>query len=254
MKAVGKDDMPEPEAVANFDSDAFRSACSKCNLRELCLPGGISQDELEQLDSLIRIRRQYRKGDYAYRAGDPFDSLFAVRTGFFKTSMLTEDGRDQVTGFLMTGELMGLDGISTERHPCDAVALEDSELCVIPFAKLEELSREVPSLQRHLHKVMSREIVNDQNIMLLLGSMRADERLAAFLLNLSQRMMTRGYSPSEFYLRMTREAIGSYLGLKIETVSRVFSRMQKMDILRVDNKEIEILDIQGLQTMANLGS
>lgn len=249
MKAVGKDDMPEPEAVANFDTDAFRSACSKCNLRELCLPGGISQDELEQLDSLIRVRRQYRKGEYAYRAGDPFDSLFAVRTGFFKTSMLTEDGRDQVTGFLMTGELMGLDGISTERHPCDAVALEDSELCVIPFAKLEELSREVPSLQRHLHKVMSREIVSDQSVMMLLGSMRAEERLAAFLLNLSQRMTARGYSPSEFYLRMTREAIGSYLGLKLETVSRVFSRFHSDGLVAVQQKHIQILDIPRLRSI-----
>jgi CRP/FNR family transcriptional regulator len=249
MKVPGKDQMPEVNTIPKFNSDALRTACSKCNLRELCLPGGLSEQELEQLDSLIRVRRHYRKGEHAYHAGDAFDSLYAVRTGFFKTSMLTEDGRDQVTGFLMTGELMGLDGISTDRHPCDAVALEDSELCVIPFARLEELSREAPSLQRHLHKVMSREIVSDQSVMMLLGSMRAEERLAAFLLNLSQRMTARGYSPSEFYLRMTREAIGSYLGLKLETVSRVFSRFHTEGLIAVQQKHIRILDIPRLRSI-----
>ena len=140
--------MTELRAVPKYDQEALRSACSKCNLRELCLPSGLSSEELDQLDSLIRVRRFYRKGEHAYRAGDPFDSLYAVRAGFFKTNLLTEDGRDQVTGFHMAGELMGLDGISTDRHPCDAVALEDSEVCVIPFTRLEELSREAPSLQR----------------------------------------------------------------------------------------------------------
>jgi CRP/FNR family transcriptional regulator len=144
---------------------------------------------------------------------------------------------------------MGLDGISTDRHPCDAIALEDSELCVIPFSRLEELSRETPSLQRHLHKIMSREIVSDQSVMMLLGSMRAEERLAAFLLNLSQRMTARGYSPSEFYLRMTREEIGSYLGLKLETVSRVFSRFQNEGLIAVQQKHIRILDIPKLRAI-----
>ncbi len=241
--------MPKSTIVPKFDTDAFRSACSQCNLRELCLPGGLTQQDLEQLDSLIRVRRHYRKGEHAYHAGDSFDSLYAVRAGFFKTSMLTEDGRDQVTGFSMTGELMGLDGISADRHPCDAEALEDSELCVIPFARLEELSREVPSLQHHLHKVMSREIVSEQSVMMLLGSMRAEERLAAFLLNLSQRMTARGYSPSEFYLRMTREAIGSYLGLKLETVSRVFSRFDSEGLVAVQQKHIRILDIPRLRAI-----
>ncbi|MGD2139610.1 MAG: fumarate/nitrate reduction transcriptional regulator Fnr [Burkholderiales bacterium] len=232
-----------------YDHEALKSACSKCNLRELCLPSGLSRDELGELDDLIRVRRTYHKGEHAYRAGDRFDSLYAVRSGFFKTTLLTQDGRDQVTGFHMAGELMGLDGISTDQHPCDAVALEDSELCIIPFSRLEELSREAPSLQRHLHKIMSREIVSDQGVMMLLGSMRAEERLAAFLLNLSQRMTARGYSPSEFYLRMTREEIGSYLGLKLETVSRVFSRFQADGLIAVQQKHIRILDIPKLRTI-----
>lgn len=235
--------------MPEFNLEVLKSSCSKCNLRELCLPGGLSRSELDQLDDLIRTRRTYRKGEHVYRAGDPFDSLFAVRSGFFKTTLLCEDGRDQVTGFHMGGELMGLDGISTDKHPCDAVALEDSELCVIPFSRLEELSRETPSLQRHLHKIMSKEIVSDQSVMMLLGTMRAEERIAAFLLNLSKRMTARGYSPLEFYLRMTREEIGSYLGLKLETVSRVFSRFQNEGLIAVQQKHIRILDIPKLRTI-----
>ena len=242
--------MNNPLGAPEFNLELLKNcSCSKCNLRDLCLPGGLSDTELDQLDDLIRTRRSYRKGEHVYRAGDPFDSLFAVRSGFFKTTLLNEDGRDQVTGFHMGGELMGLDGISTDKHPCDAVALEDSELCVIPFARLEELSREAPSLQRHLHKIMSKEIVSDQSVMMLLGSMRAEERIAAFLLNLSQRMTARGYSPSEFYLRMTREEIGSYLGLKLETVSRVFSRFQNDGLIAVQQKHIRILDIPKLRTI-----
>ena len=241
--------MTRLSVVPKLDPESMKTACSKCNLRELCLPSGLSGDEVDQLDSLIRVRRIYRKGEHAYHAGDLFDSLFAVRTGFFKSNLLNEDGRDQVTGFHMAGELMGLDGISTDHHTCDAVALEDSELCVIPFARLEELSREAPSLQRHLHKIMSREIVSDQSVMMLLGSMRAEERLAAFLLNLSQRMTARGYSPSEFNLRMTREEIGSYLGLKLETVSRVFSRFQSDELIAVQQKHIRIRDIPKLRAI-----
>ena len=150
-----------------------------------------------------------------------------MRSGFFKTTLVMEDGRDQVTGFHMAGDMLGMDGIGPDQHSCNAVALEDSEVCVIPFGRLEELSREIDVLQQHFHKVMSREIVREHGVMLLLGSMRAEERLAAFLLNLSQRFTSRGYSPSEFNLRMTREEIGSYLGLKLETVSRVFSKFQE---------------------------
>ena len=167
-------------------------------------------------------------------------SLYAVRTGFFKTCVSAEDGRDQVTGFQMAGELLGLDGISTDRHTCDAVALEDSQVCVIPYHQLEELSREVSDLQRQFHQIMSREIVRDHGVMLLLGSMRAEERLAAFLLNLTQRLQARGFSGSSLVLRMTREEIGSYLGLKLETVSRAFSRFQDDGLLEVEQRHIRI--------------
>jgi CRP-like cAMP-binding protein len=160
-----------------------------------------------------------------------------VRSGFFKTDVLIEDGRDQVTGFQMTGELLGLDGISSEIHTCNAIALEDSEVCAIPFSHLEGLSRQIHTLQHHFHKVMSREIVRDHGVMMLLGTMRAEERLAAFLLNLSQRFKARGYSPAEFNLRMSRDEIGSYLGLKLETVSRAFSHFQEEGLLAVHQRK-----------------
>jgi len=229
--------------------EPFRVACSSCNLRELCLPVGMSKDQLDRLDTMVATRRSVTRGDTLFRAGDDFSSIYAVRTGFFKTCVSSEDGRDQVTGFQMAGELLGLDGIGTERHTCDAVALEDSQVCVIPFQELEHLSREFSDLQRQFHKIMSREIVRDHGVMLLLGSMRAEERLAAFLVNLTQRLKTRGFSPSSLILRMTREEIGSYLGLKLETVSRTFSKFQDDGLLEVKQRHIRVLDPTALQAM-----
>jgi CRP/FNR family transcriptional regulator, anaerobic regulatory protein len=231
--------------------EPFKVACSSCNLRELCLPVGMSNDQLLKLDSMVATRRTVPRGDALFRSGEAFQSLYAVRTGFFKTCVGNEDGRDQVTGFQMAGELLGLDGIGTERHTCDAVALEDSQVCVIPFHQLEDLSREVSDLQRQFHRIMSREIVRDHGVMLLLGSMRAEERLAAFLLNLTQRLQSRGFSASELILRMTREEIGSYLGLKLETVSRTFSKFQDEGFLEVKQRQIRILDQDGLQKLVN---
>jgi CRP/FNR family transcriptional regulator len=227
----------------------LKAACAACNLRELCVPGGVSPRDLDQLDTLVATRRRVKRGDALFRAGDPFESIYAVRSGFFKTRLTSEDGRDQVTGFQMPGELLGLDGIATEVHSVDAVALQDSEVCTIPFSDLERISASFSPLQRHFHKVMSREIVREHGVMLLLGSMSADERLAAFLLNLSQRFEARGYSRSEFFLRMTREEIGSFLGLKLETVSRAFSRFQEDGVLKVSNKHIRILDFQALRDL-----
>ena len=220
----------------------LKTVRSTCSLRELCLPMGLSQDEVAQLDNLVYTRRRLKRGESLYRAGDEFTSLNAVRTGFFKSTVVFEDGRDQVTGFHMPGEVMGLDGIGTDRHTVSTIALEDSEVCIIPYSRLEELSHQVRSLQNQFHKMMSREIVRDQGVMMLLGTMRAEERLAAFLLNLSQRFTARGYSPTEFNLRMTREEIGSYLGLKLETVSRAFSKFQDQGLVAVQQKHVRIED------------
>jgi CRP/FNR family transcriptional regulator len=237
--------MEKPNLVP-IQPQAFKVACSGCNLRELCLPISLPSPDLERLDALVGSRRSIIKGDALFRAGDPFQALYAVRSGFFKTMMSSEDGRDQVTGFQMAGELLGLDGISHDRHSCHAVALEDSQVCVIPYGDLEELSRNVGALQHQFHKIMSREIVRDHTVMLLLGGMRAEERLAAFLLNLTQRLKARGFSSTSMMLRMTREEIGSYLGLKLETVSRTFSRFQEQGLLEVKQRQIEILDPVGL--------
>ena len=227
----------------------LRTACSACNLRELCLPVGLSSPDLERLDSLVAQRRQLARGEDLFRAGDRFTSVYAVRTGFFKTGLTLEDGREQVTGFQMTGELLGLDGISTDAHTVTATALEDSQVCIIPFDQLEELSRDFTELQRQFHKIMSREIVRDHGVMLLLGSMKAEERLAAFLVNLTQRLHSRGYSSSEVVLRMTREEIGSYLGLKLEPVRRTFSRFQDEGLLDVKQRQIRILDQARLKAL-----
>jgi CRP/FNR family transcriptional regulator, anaerobic regulatory protein len=216
--------------------------CSTCNLRELCLPRGLAAGDQDVIDDIVFTRKRIKRGEALYRNGSGFESLYAVRSGFFKSRVLLEDGRDQVTGFHMAGEILGMDGIGTDIHSADLIALEDSEVCVIPYARLEQ-----PGLQRQLHKVMSRELVRDQGVMMLLGTMRAEERLAAFLLNLSQRFTARGYSPSEFHLRMTRDEIGSYLGLSLETVSRLFSRFQDDGLIAVQQKHVRIHDIPGLK-------
>ena len=232
----------------------LRAACSQCSLRELCLPVGLDSEELERLDHMVATRRKVRRGERLFHGGDDFSTLYAVRCGFFKSTLTSPDGRDQVTGFYMAGELLGMDGIGGERHSCTVTALEDSEVCVMPFARVEELAREFEPLQRHLHKVMSREIVRDQGVMMLLGSMRAEERLAAFLINLSQRLTRRGFSASEFVLRMTREEIGSYLGMKLETVSRLFSRFQEEGFMEVHQKHVRIVNLEGLRAMISQAS
>ena len=230
---------------------SIKVACSNCNLRELCMPLGLNESEMERVDEVVATRRKVARGDNLFRNGDKFNALYAIRTGFFKTRISAEDGRDQVTGFQMAGEIIGLDGIVSDHHTCDAVALEDAEVCVMPFDRIEELSREITSLQRHVHKIMSREIVRENGVMLLLGSMRAEERLAAFLLNLVQRLHARGFSQSELVLRMTREEIGSYLGLKLETVSRTFSKFVDDGIVEVKQRHVRILNPDGLKLIVN---
>jgi CRP/FNR family transcriptional regulator, anaerobic regulatory protein len=243
--------MNAPYAVMPIKTAALKVACSSCNVRELCLPVGFSDQEFQRLETLVTVRRTVTRSEALFRSGDPFEALYAVRTGFFKTRVSSEDGREQVTGFQMAGELVGLDGISTDRHSCDAVALEDSQVCVIPYGQLEHLSREFTDLQRQFHRIMSREIVRNQGVMLLLGSMRAEERLATFLLNLAQRLHARGFSPSSLVLRMTREEIGTYLGLKLETVSRCFSKFHDEGVLQVKQRHIRILDPTALQHLVN---
>ena len=249
---------PYPHAIHRMEQHTIRIspqlvklACSNCNLRELCLPMGMNEEEIERIDELVATRRKIKRGASLFSNGERFASLFAVRTGFFKTSVSNPDGRHQVTGFQMAGEIIGLDGIVNDLHSCDALALEDSEVCVMPFDRIEEMSREVPTLQRHLHQIMSREIVRENGVMLLLGSMHAEERLATFLLNLIRRLQARGFSRHELILRMTREEIGSYLGLKLETVSRTFSRFVADGLVEVKQRHVRIVDSERLEAIVN---
>jgi CRP/FNR family transcriptional regulator len=215
------------------------------------MPMGLSTQDLERIDELVAVRKKVKRGEYLFQNGSAFNSLYAIRTGFFKTSVTTDDGRDQVSGFQMAGEIIGLDGIVNDRHVCDAIALEDSEVCVMPFDKIEHISLQVKSLQHHVHKIMSREIVRENSVIFLLGSMKAEERLAAFLLNLVQRLHARGFSQSELVLRMTREEIGSFLGLKLETVSRAFSKFAEDGIIEVKQRNLKILKPEELKLIIN---
>jgi CRP/FNR family transcriptional regulator len=231
----------------------FEVACSSCSLRELCLPAKLCAEDLARVENIVYARRRLKRGESVFKAGGEFSAVYAIRSGFFKSSVVDGEGREQVTGFHMAGELLGLDGLGGGSYHGTAVALEDSEVCVLPYALVEQLAREIPSLQRHLHSVLAREIVRDHGVMMLLGSMRAEERLATFLLNLSKRFLRRGYSASEFHLRMTREELGSYLGLKLETVSRLFSAFQKEGWIDVQQKHVRIVDVAGLQSVLNSG-
>jgi len=217
------------------------------------MPVDLSSSDLDRIEDIVQKRKRVKRGEQLFRNGDSFHSLYAIRTGFFKTSVSSTDGREQVTGFQMAGEIMGLDGIVSDHHTCDAVSLEDAEVCIMPFDRIEELSREINALQHHVHKMMSREIVREHGVMLLLGSMRAEERVAAFLLNLTQRLHARGFSQSELVLRMTREEIGSYLGLKLETVSRTFSKFMEDGIVEVKQKNLHIRDPEALKLIVNAG-
>ena len=225
------------------------AGCGNCKARGLCLPKDLSPRDLERVDALVGIRRKVKRGEALLRQGEKFANLYAIRTGFFKTSVSTHDGREQVAGFQMAGEYLGMDGIIEEHHVCAAVALEDAEVCVMPFARLEELAREVPELQRHLHKVLSHEIVREHSVMMLMGSKRSEERIASFLLNLMQRMQARGFSHSELVLRMTREELGSFLCVTLETVSRVFSRFASQGILEVKLRHVRLLDLDALRSV-----
>ena len=232
--------------AARGATPTLTTACSSCHLKELCLPCGMSAPTVERLDGLHFGRRRVKAGQPLYRAGEAFQFIYAVRSGTFKSSLGAADGREQVSGFSIAGELLGLDGLAQGKHASTATALEDAEICAIPYDHLMELSAGSPDLQRAVGRLMSREIVREHGLMLLLGSMNAEERLAAFLLNVSQRMKARGWSASEFHLRMSRAEIGSYLGMRLETVSRTFSAFAQQRLVEVHKKHVRILDFEGM--------
>ena len=242
--------VPDP-AIGHYQSgtpiQVLKTHCSACHLRELCVPCGMADDEVEQLDHMMFNRRKVRAGQTLYREGDHFQYIYALRSGTVKSSLTMADGREQVSSLSLAGEVMGLDGVANGSHASTAEALEDSEVCAIPYVHLTELAAANSGMQHVVTRLMGREIVREHGLMMLLGSMNAEQRLAAFLLNLSQRLKARGYSATEFHLRMTRADIGSLLGMKLETVSRTFSVFQKLGLLAVDKRHIRIVNLDGLQ-------
>lgn len=229
------------------------SACSGCAVSSLCLPLGFSKGEIERLDSLISQRIRVKKGAGLFHAGDRLHNLYAVRLGSFKTTVVSADGREQVTSFMMSGDILGLDGISTDQHTCSAIALEDSEVCSIVFSRLERLATEFPSLQHNLNRMLSREIVRDHEMLLMMGCRNADERVAAFLVGLSQRYVKRGYSAHGFLLRMSREDMACHLGLRLETVCRSLAHLRSLGLIACQGRVMEILDLAGLQRQVQCG-
>jgi CRP/FNR family transcriptional regulator len=218
-----------------------------CWLRGICLPRGLDGDALDRLDTVIHVRQRIKRKETLYRPGDRFTALYAIRLGTFKTLALAEDGCEQITGYHMPGDVIGADGAGDERHTSHAVALEDSEVCVLPYNQLDRLSATVPELRHNLFRLASRDLCRDHAMMLTLGSRSAEARLTLFLLDLAERFRARGYSAREFVLRMTREEIASYLGLKLETVSRLFSSLQEQGLLQVQGRAVKLLDVNGLR-------
>ena len=238
------------QLVSPMQTPTTTTHCNTCRLRDLCMPMGLSSQQMSLIDRMVSTRVRVSRGQVLFRAGSTFKSLYVVRTGFFKTTVSTADGREQVSGFYMGGELMGLDGIGQAKYVCTAVALEDSDVCVLHMEELNTLSQTIPELQWHVQKIMSREIVRDHDLFFLLGSMRAEGRIASFLLNLLTRLHARGQSGDTLRLRMTREDIGSYLGLTLETVSRTLSKLVRNGVIRLQLKEVCILDMPALHQLS----
>ena len=232
--------------------NALKVSCGHCSLAELCLPRGLDSDEVERLDALVKRRRPLQRGEALFQAGEGFRSLFAVRSGSLKTVATTSDGLEQILGFHLAGELVGMDAVHGDVHNCAAVALETTSVCEIPFLALGDLSRQLPGLQTQLFRLAGQEISNDQEVLLMLGNRSAEERLATFLWSLGGRFGERGFSRYEFNLTMSRHDIANYLGLAAETVSRLFTQMDKEGLLKVQRRHITILEPERLSSMVHL--
>jgi CRP/FNR family transcriptional regulator len=243
--------MRTPNSANVISLANLKAACGECSLKNLCLPLNLGTDDMRALEATVKSNRKLSKGEFLYRVGDPFRSLFAIRSGSTKNCEITVDGSVQITGFHLAGELLGMDAISSEQHPSDVVALETTEICELPFDKLETLARELPSLQHQLLRLMSREIADEEIQLVMLGRMKAEERLATFLLSFSRRLQKLGNSSSVLRLPMSRQDLGDYLGLALETVSRLFSRFQEEKLITVQGRNIKLLDAGRLKNITD---
>jgi CRP/FNR family transcriptional regulator len=225
--------------------------CADCALNPVCLPPAVNIADLERLNSIIERNRPLLRGALLFHEGMLFESVFVVRSGALKTLVTLPSGQEQITGFHLPGELVGLDSVGLPSYASTAVALENTAVCTVPFTELEGLSRQLPSLQHHLFKLMSAEIRTDHQFMQLLSQRPAEERVAAFLLSIAARFKRRHLSDVDIHLPMTRGDLGNHLGLTLETTSRIFTRLQHQGLLAVDGKEIRILDRTRLCALAD---
>lgn len=252
--------MPEIEATLKRDAvvvplAARRAcgavACGDCGMYRLCVPLGLESEDLSLLESIVRRKQAFRRGELLYRMGEPLDYIYAIRGGSVKTYIPIEDGRVQVTGFHIAGELLGLNAIEGRRHQCEARALETTSVCAVSIERFEQLARQEPAIQYEMLKIMSGEIRHHQELLLLLGKRNAEERLAAYLLSLSRRFAKRHYSATEFNLSMSRSDIGNYLGIAEETVCRVFTRFREEGVITTRRRYIKLRDIERLKAIAH---
>lgn len=229
--------------------DEIKVSCSDCSLADLCLPHGMDAADIEALDKAVKRQPPLQPGQHVYRAGDAGNSLFAVRSGCLKSYCTTEDGDEQVLGFTLPGELVGLDGLNDGHYASSSIVLETSSVCALPYTQLENLCNSLPSLHRQVMHIIGKEVTADQEMLMLLGKRSAEQRLAAFLVSLSRRYKSRSLSATEFNLPMSRQDIGNYLGLAIETVSRLFALFQEEGLLRVNRRQIVLTDLDSLKVM-----
>jgi CRP/FNR family transcriptional regulator len=231
--------------------DRLRLACKECGLATLCLPMGLTSDDVNKLSSVIQTNRIYHRGDVLFRNGNSFAKLYVVKSGSVKSFTEQAETGEQILGFHLPGEVVGLDGVASNLHQSSAVALETTACCEMPFGQLEKLTAQIPSLQHHLYRLFSREIGQENQMLTLLGRFNAEQRLAAFLLSISSRLNQRGLSATEFQLSMSRSEIGNYLGLAVETISRLFRKFQEQGLVEADRKRVKITNYQQLTSMVD---
>lgn len=238
-------------APAPIDIARLRRSCEECSLAQLCLPGGMDQDDLGRLDGLVLKRRPLQRGDRLFRTGDPLGSVYVASQGAFKTVVINESGEEHVLGFQLPGELFGLDAVGSGRHRCEAIALEESRVCELPFSSLANVASQLPGLQRQLLRVMGQSADRDQDHVGLLSRRQASERVAMFLQGLAHRFQRLGHSEVDFHLPMSRDEIARYLGLALETVSRGFSRLHEDGVIEVRGRRVQVLDPKRLHESAS---
>lgn len=246
-----KNGPPEYQVI---DLEKIKVSCTSCSLSELCLPRGMGKSALAKLEKIVKRASPLQKGEYLFRGGDPFNGIYAVRSGLLKVYANSDSGDEQIIGFYLPGEILGLDAIENEMHTCFAVTLETSSYCMIPFADLSDICKEIPELQIQVFKIMSRELTNENRMLLTLGKKNAEEKVATFILTISSRYALLGYSPNDFKLTMSRQEIGNYLGVTFETVSRIISRFQRDGIIEINKKFVHVRDMDALKQIISVCS